>query len=311
METIEFIDRKTGRREREVVYGDGAIKLLYGNSLASRIFAPILLPLTAMSPLFSRFYGWLQGTARSQRKVAPFIEKFDVDATEFLQDPASFTSFNDFFTRKLKKEARPIDSARNSAVIPADGRYLFYPNISQADGFVVKGKKFDVESLLQDASLAELYRDGAMVLARLCPSDYHRYHFPCDGIPQPSRAIDGHLYSVNPIAIKNRVEIFCENKRRYCVYDTELFGKVTIVEVGATCVGAIHETYTPLKQYHKGDEMGYFSFGGSSLVLLFPPNTITFDADLLAASASHTEIRCLMGQGMGVPSSLTSFPPAL
>lgn len=295
MDTIEYIDRKTGQQCREDVYGGGYIKFLYGKSL----FASFLLPFVATSKLFSRFYGYVQGLSWSKRKVIPFIEKFHVDASEFEKKPEEFASFNDFFTRKLKPEARPIDPSPNKAVIPADGRYLFYPDIQKADGFVVKGKKFDLKQLLQDVVLADYYREGSMVLARLCPSDYHRYHFPCAGIPQPSRSIDGPLYSVNPIAIKNRIEIFCENKRRYCVYETKQFGKVTIVEVGATCVGSIHETYTPLKHCAKGDEMGYFSFGGSSLILLFPPHTITFDADLLSASANHTEIRCLMGQSMG------------
>lgn len=299
MDTIEFIDRKSGSRCRETVYGDSYIKLLYGNTWVSRLCAPILLPLVATTSLFSRLYGYFQSLSSSKRKILPFIKKFDVDVKEFQKNPEEFSSFNDFFTRKLQPEARPIDKLHESAIIPADGRYLFYPDIKNCDGFVVKGKKFDLKQFLQNEQLAEEYENGSMVLARLCPSDYHRYHFPCNGIPQPSHLIDGYLYSVNPTAIKNRIEIFCENKRRYCEYYTKLFGKIVIVEVGATCVGTIHETYTPLKLYEKGDEMGYFSFGGSSLVLLFPQNTITFDADLLKASASHTEIRCLMGQSMG------------
>jgi phosphatidylserine decarboxylase len=305
MHAIEYIDRKSGKRCREEVYGDEYLKFLYGNSNASHWVAPLILPLVATTSLFSRLYGFFQGLPVSKRKIAPFIEKFQVDTTEFQEDPSTFSSFNDFFTRKLKPEARPIDPSPDTAVIPADGRYLFYQNLDKADGFVVKGKKFDIKKLLHDNSLAKSYLHGSLVLARLCPSDYHRYHFPCDGIPQPSCSIDGYWYSVNPIAIKNRIEIFCENKRRYCVYDTERFGKVTIVEVGATCVGSIHETYTPLKPAFKGDEMGYFSFGGSSLILLFPKNTIEFDPDLVKASASHTEIRCLMGQSMGKAAKLS------
>ena len=299
MDTIDYIDRKTGERCREKVYKGSYLRFLYGKKGWGRIFSPFLLPLVAVSPLFSRLYGYMQRLSISKRKVKPFIEKFHVDLSEFVEDPATFSSFNDFFIRKLKPEARPIDRAPDTAIIPADGRYLFIPNIERSDGFLVKGKKFDLHKFLQDDFLAQYYRRGSMVLARLCPSDYHRYHFPCDGVPLPSHAIDGNLYSVNPIALKNRINIFCENKRRYCIFDSQHFGKVTIVEVGATCVGSIHETYTPYQPYKKGDEMGYFSFGGSSLVLLFPPESIKFDPDLLKASQTHTEIRCLMGQSMG------------
>lgn len=299
MEPIPYIDRVSGQKCLEEVYKGKHLKFLYGSSFLSRFFSPFLLSLFAKNALFSKFYGYLQNQGRSKHKVLPFIQKFKVDATEFEKKPADFISFNDFFTRKLKKETRPI--ASSGAVIPADGRYLFYQNLEEADGFVVKGKKFDLKELCQDQELANLYAKGSLVLARLCPSDYHRYHFPCDAIPEKSRAIDGALYSVNPIAIKNRIEIFSENKRRLVVLNTKLFGKVTLIEVGATCVGSIHETYTPLKPYHKGDELGYFSFGGSSLILLFPPKSILFDQDLLQASSSHTEIRCLMGQSMGSP----------
>lgn len=297
MDAIEYIDRKTAKRGYEKVYQGKHLKFLYGASLLSRLCAPILLQLIARNSFFSKFYGYLQQLPASKSKVAPFIQEFQVDASEFQKHPSEYMSFNDFFTRKLKPESRPI--AVSSAIIPADGRYLFYQNIKEADGFVVKGKKFDLEELLQDKELATLYKEGSLVLARLCPSDYHRYHFPCDAIPEPSRAIKGDLYSVNPIAIKNRIEIFSENKRRLIVLNTKQFGKVTVLEVGATCVGSIHETYIPLQSYQKGDEMGYFSFGGSSLVLLFPAKTIIFDQDLLEASRSHTEIRCLMGQSMG------------
>ena len=120
---------------------------------------------------------------------------------------------------------RPIDNDEMTAVIPADGRYLFYPEVSKAEGFVVKGKKFDLKSLLQDAHLAKAYEHGSMVIARLCPSDYHRYHFPCACVPGPSRLINGWLYSVNPIAIKTNLEIFTQNKRTVCELNTEKFGK--------------------------------------------------------------------------------------
>jgi phosphatidylserine decarboxylase len=165
---------------------------------------------------------------------------------------------------------------------------------------VVKGKKFDLATLLQDEELAAQYEEGSMVIARLCPMDYHRYHFPCDCYAGKTELINGWLYSVNPVAIKKNIDIFAENKRTLCELDSEKFGKVLFLEIGATCVGAIHQTYTPETQCAKGDEKGYFSFGGSSLILLFPPNSIQFDQDLLDATAAQIEVKCLVGQPMGV-----------
>lgn len=300
MEPIYYIDRISGQTCQEQVYGAAFLRLLYGKSLGSRLFGTPLGHFLAKSPLFSALYGWLQNRKCSAKKIAPFIKMFDVDTSEFLNAPSTFKSFNDFFTRRLKTTARPIAQESTTAIIPADGRYLFYQNIAEADGFVVKGQKFDLETLLQDAELAKKYRQGAMVIARLCPTDYHRYHFPCDCLPSETHFINGWLYSVNPVAIKQNVSIFTENKRTLCTLDSPHFGKVLFLEIGATCVGAIHETYEPGRFQHKGDEKGYFSFGASSLILLFPPDTIRFDQDLLKASAKHIEIKCLMGQSMGV-----------
>lgn len=304
MESIVYIDRKTGKREHELVYGAAFIRLLYGNGIFSRSIGRLLSFFAARLPWLSSFYGTLQSLSLSKRKVLPFIEKFNVDINEFAKPPEAFVSFNDFFTRHLKKEARPIAPGDATAIIPADGRYLFYQNIASADGFAVKGKKFDLKTLLQDKKLADEYGQGSMMIARLCPTDYHRFHFPLDCIPDKSKLLNGTLYSVNPTAIKRNVEIFAENKRVITTLNTLQYGKVLFLEIGAVCVGTVHETYTPGTPYLKGDEKGYFSFGGSSLIAIFPPNTIRFDPDLLKASETHTEIRCLMGQSMGTLSSI-------
>lgn len=299
MEAITYIDRQSGQKLQEQVYGASALRLLYGRTLSSRVFGTPLAFLLARIPFFSAFYGWFQNQSFSQKKVIPFINKFNVDTSEFAQKPETYKSFNDFFTRQLSFTARPIAPQSSTAIIPADGRYLFYQNIHEADGFVVKGQKFHLADLLQNKKLAKEYTHGAMMMARLCPTDYHRFHFPVDCIPGKTEFINGWLYSVNPVAIKRNIEIFTQNKRTLCVLDSIQFGKVLFMEIGATCVGAIHETYTPGKPYAKGDEKGYFSFGASSLIVIFPPNTIRFDKDLLDASKDHIEIKCLMGQPMG------------
>ena len=137
------------------------------------------------------------------------------------------------------------------------------------------------------------------MIARLCPTDYHRFHFSFNCIPDAPRLINGPLYSVNPIALKRNIQILSENKRVITVLNTKNFGSVLSVEVGATYVGSINQTFAPREHYAKGDEKGYFSFGGSTLVLLFEPGRIQFDQDLIDASKRKIEVRGLFGQSLG------------
>ncbi|MGZ3634181.1 MAG: phosphatidylserine decarboxylase [Parachlamydiaceae bacterium] len=299
MDPIVYIDRITQKKEIETVFGASVLRFLYGNSLFSKTIGKALLKLVSKNPAFSKFYGWWQNRYWTKRSIAPFIQKFNIDSTEFALAPEAFTSFNDFFIRHLKKEVRPIAPGSNVAVMPADARYLFYPHIGKADGFIVKGEKFQLADLLGDPKLAQNYEQGAMLIARLCPSDYHRFHFPVDCVPSPTRSINGWLYSVNPVALKKNIEIFSQNKRAITQLATREFGTVLFIEIGATNVGSIVQTYRPYHFYPKGEEKGYFSFGASSLIILFPQDTIEFDSDLIRATEQNFEIKCLLGQSLG------------
>lgn len=287
---IQVINRKTGKIEIEEVFGGKAINWLYGGSKLGCFFAH----LSAKLPFVSASYGRMMKKPGSKSKIAPFIRRFNVDESEFLKE--DFQSFNDFFIRKLKPEARPI--AKSDFVCPADARYRFFQNIRAADGFYVKGQKFDLTSLIGDKELAKRYENGSMMIARLCPFDYHRFHFAHDSVPTAAEWINGYLYSVNPIALKKDISIFTQNKRRLTVCKSDR-GDSLYIEIGATNVGSIVETYTPELPVKKGDEKGYFEFGASSLILLFEPDMIAFDSDLIELSKGEHEIRCLMGQSMG------------
>lgn len=297
--TIAFVDRESGTEVVERVYGESLLALLYGNSLAAKLLGPLLRLSLRRIAFLSAAYGWLQRLPRSRRKIAPFVLKFELNPSEFEKSIDQFTSFDDFFTRKLKAEARPVDRDPRVIVAPADGRYWCSPNVSASDSFVVKGKKFDIGELLQDDSLAKRYTGGTMVMARLCPSDYHRFHFPCDGLAGSPRLINGYLGSVNPESLKRNIRTFVENKRMITEIETETVGKLLYIEVGATCVGTIHQTYQRDSRVHKGEEKGFFSFGGSSLILLFEPERVVLDPDLIQTSARFAELRCLMGQSIG------------
>lgn len=292
---IYYIDRLTGEKKQEQVYGNIALNILYGKNWVSKSLAF----LTANLFFLSKFYGFLQRLPWSKRKIKPFIKKFGLNENEFLVPADQFRCFDDFFTRKLKPGARTIVKQEKIAVIPADGRFLFYSHLSKSDGIIVKGKKFSLSRLIGDSEIAERYKDGSLVLGRLCPVDYHRFHFPFRCLPNIPKLIEGPLYSVNPIAVKQKLSFLIENKRMITELKTDHFGTVFYIEIGATNVGTIHQTFTPFQSYEKGEEKGYFSFGGSSIALLFEPNRIYFDEDLLKGSAEHTETLCKMGQSMG------------
>ena len=199
---IEYFDRSTKQWCQEQVYGESAIRFLYGNSFWSKLIGNPLAQLVARLPFISATYAYFQKQPSSRKKIAPFIEKYGVDPSEFANSVEEFATFNDFFIRKLNSKARPIAPGVDVAIIPADARYLFYQDISLTDGYVVKGQKFSLEELLQNRKLAKEFEGGTMILARLCPSDYHRFHFPCTCIPGETRLINGLLYSVNPWALK-------------------------------------------------------------------------------------------------------------
>lgn len=294
---IEYIDRQSGKLESERIYGRWALSLLYGESLGARIFSFCFLPLLARLPWISKFYGYLQKRPQSAKKIDSFIAAFNIDVSEF--QTRNFHSFNDFFIRKLKSERRPVNPDPRRAILPADGRYLVFPDLSQTAGFYVKKQYFDLASFLRNPVLARRFIDGSMVIARLCPTDYHRFHFSCAGVPDEPQAIDGPLFSVNPIALRKKLSILSENKRMITEMQTEKFGMLLFVEVGATCVGSIHHTYTPGRRVEKGEEKGFFSFGGSCLVLLFEKRRIQFDEDLVENSKKGIETKALFGSSLG------------
>jgi phosphatidylserine decarboxylase len=293
-EPIQFHNRYTGELETENVYGGEWLQRIYGNPLGK-----LALHAFVKRAFFSRWYGRKMDGSASRNKVAWFIEKFNIDVSEFADSPDHYATFNQFFYRKLKPEARPIAAGDDVAVFPADGRHLGFQNIAEMDGVFVKGQTFDIAELLGDADLAANYREGSLILSRLCPVDYHRYHFPVAGKAGAPCLINGPLYSVNPIALKQNIRIFSENKRAICRIESERFGTVLMLEIGATNVGAMEYTFAPDTAVAKGDEKGFFKFGGSSTILLFEKDRIRLDDDLIEHSRERRELYARMGDRMG------------
>lgn len=316
-EPIRYYNRYTKTVEEERVFGESWLRFAYENP-AGRFFVWLL----ARRALFSKWYGWRMnigatrdddlkivqlmrmtlGGGNSARLILPFISKYGVDVDEFAKSPFDYKTFNEFFYRALKPGARPIAPGENVAVFPADGRHLGFPDIQAAAGFYVKGSKFSFAELLGDERDAAKFAGGAMLISRLCPVDYHRFHFPVGGVPGDSRLINGWLYSVSPVALRRRLRYLIENKREVTLIETAEFGTVGMIEVGATNVGTIRQSYVPGRAVRKGDEKGLFAFGGSCVITIFQKGRIRFDDDLVTNSAQHLELYAKMGDRLGVAS---------
>ncbi len=289
---IEFFNRYSNSMETELVYGEAFLKWAYGNPLGK-----IALHSFIKRPAFSRWYGSRMDKPSSQSKIKPFIDDYGLNVDEFADPHDFYTSFNEFFYRKLKADTRPVSS--DIIVFPADGRHLAFPNINEIDGFFVKGQTFDLNQLIGDAKLSSKYAGGSLILSRLCPVDYHRFHFPVSGQASQTKLINGPLFSVSPIALSRNLNYLWQNKRTITQIQTESVGKVLMMEIGATCVGSIQQTYQANQAINKGDEKGYFAFGGSSTIVIFEPGMINFSDDLLTNSSKQIETYAKMGDSMG------------
>jgi len=184
-------------------------------------------------------------------------------------------------------------------VSPADCRLNVFPTVDQATDVWVKGKNFNLKNLLLDDKLVTKFTGGAMVICRLAPQDYHRFHCPVSGVVGAMFPIDGTYYTVNPIAVKEDVDVYTENKRVRLLINSPEFGDVCYVAVGATMVGSINFTAKEKDTLKKGDELGYFAFGGSTVLMFFEKGKITFDQDLVVNSIKPIETLVKMGESLG------------
>ena len=211
-----------------------------------------------------------------------------------------FNSFNDFFVRKLRHSARSIGKG---LVSPADGKVVAFNEVSDWDTFFIKGEAFSLMTFLKNDPLYKSYLDGTILIVRLAPADYHRFHFPASGKISETHKLNGAYYSVSPYAVKENFKIYYDNKREYSILETEDFGNLLICEIGATMVGKIVQSYTPGSMVKKGDEKGYFSFGGSSVLLLLEKGKVKIHRDIIENTKSGYESKVTMGESLGEPYS--------
>ena len=286
---IKYINRGTGKVEIERPPAEGLLKFLYGNTFGKFAFLPL-----AKQKVITKKYGKMMNTPKSVERIQPFVDSLNIDMSESKKRVNEFQSFNDFFYRELKADARKI---ADGMVSPGDGRVLAFDKVSEVNSFYVKGTKFTLKAFLKDDNLLEKHKNSSMVIVRLAPNDYHRYHFPFKGIASEAKQISGSYYSVSPIALQtNFTKVFCKNKKEICTLTTENQGEILVIPVGATMVGSLNSTYNPKAVVEKGQEMGYFAFGGSTVVLLFESNHFKIDEDLLQNTKNNIETFLKMGE---------------
>jgi|GEM_PF-1044901 len=241
-------------------------------------------------------------------KKAEFARALGVDPSEWVVPVGGYQTYNDFFAHSLIKEARPITGTNSADIVsPADSKLTIVENVkNQITLFKVKQDDFTLEKFLGDESLARQFDGGTIMIFRLSPYNYHRFHIAVDGIPAKSVMIkEKGLESVDPIAYKTGIDALIINKRERVVIDTP-YGKMVTVIVGAFGVGTIVNTYKPCEFTTKGAELGYFAFGGSTLVLVFEKGAITFaDQEVLEHSRKGYETAIKMGE------KVASFVPTL
>jgi phosphatidylserine decarboxylase len=283
---IKIYNRKTREYEIENVAGGTLLNALYTSKAGN-----LGLELLVKRKMYSALTGLFCDLRLSKKSIAKFAKNFSIDLEECENKLDDYSSFNEFFSRKLKTTARSFDKPENELLSPGDGRLQAWDHIDYNDIIQVKGMSYSLSDLLLDEKLAKEYQGGAYMILRLCPVDYHRFHFFDSGVCSTTKKIKGEYYSVNPVALRKIPELFCRNKREYSIFKTDNFGEVLYVEVGATSVGSINQTYVPDSRVKRGAEKGYFKFGGSTVLLFFKKDKIMIDTDIINQTSAGFETK--------------------
>ncbi|EPQ53818.1 hypothetical protein GLOTRDRAFT_78900 [Gloeophyllum trabeum ATCC 11539] len=276
-------------------YGREQVKLLEGNKRIDELLRDESIK-----------QGKIYDSPESVKSIPSFISTYNIQLDELLHPDLSFYKcFNEFFYRKLKPDARPVQNADNPDAFcsPADCRLIVFSSVALAQKFWIKGDEFSIPKLLgvaPDSARARLYAGCSMAICRLAPQDYHRFHSPLDGaVTRAPTDIPGQYYTVNPQAVNEPAfDVFTANKRSVAyVAHARARGEVAVVAVGALLVGGIG--WTGGGAVRRGDELGYFAYGGSTVVVLFPKGVIEFDKDLVENSLKPVETLVKVGYSLG------------
>jgi phosphatidylserine decarboxylase len=297
-------DRKTGKliEEKMPTYIRLGIRMLHQNIVTYRTAVDFGYVRNIFQSLTIQ-QGQKYDHPSSINNIPHFIKYHKIPVHEIVDPLTSFKSFNEFFYRRIKlKEYRPVASPEDPfvTVSPADCRLNVFESVSDATKLWIKGINFNLISLLKDDKLAKYFDNGSLVIARLAPQDYHRFHSPVDGIVTMNYHIPGTYYTVNPMAVRQKVDVYTENARTITIIDSPQFGKVAFVSIGAMMVGSIIITAEIGAHVERLSEIGYFAFGGSTIVVLYSKEAqVQFDQDILANSKEQLETLVKVGESIG------------
>ena len=256
-------------------------------------FGRIILKILICKPI-SKIVGAFLNSPMSKPMIKKFVKNNNIDLS--LYENENYSCYNDFFTRKIKLENRVMVDDKNAFISPADSRLLVL-DINDNLKFKIKNGYYSLETLLDDKKLADEFSGGKLLIFRLCVDDYHRYCFIDNGKILNNKYINGKLHTVQPIALE-KDDFFKENSREVTVIETENFGKTAMVEIGAMMVGKIinHNTNGIAK---KGEEKGYFEFGGSTVCVVLKKNEVEFDDEIINNTKNELETRVLFREKIG------------
>ena len=245
-------------------------------------------------PFITALMGAYMDTRLSTKRIEGFVRRNGIDMSEYVE--CGYRCFNDFFTRSIKPGARPVSFDPDVLISPCDG-YMSAYRISSDSVFSIKDSYYNVEDLVGGSEIAQEYLSGTCLVLRLGVENYHRYCYIDDGFKSRNYHIPGRYHPVQPIVVRKH-PVFIQNTREYTVLYTKNFGIVTQIEVGACLVGRIcnhHEA----GGIRRGEEKGYFCFGGSTIVLLFKEGAVNIPQEVFDATSEGKEAIVKYGEAIG------------
>lgn len=285
---MDYIDLQ-GKKVSNITNQDKLLSFLYTNIFGRMLLKPLI------QPQVSKLAGRYLSSAHSKWLISKFIERNEINMD--IYEECDYSSFNDFFTRKIKPDCRPVPEDLDVLISPCDCLATVYP-IQENTTFSIKNTEYTLRSLLRSPRLAKRFRGGYAYVLRLTVEDYHRYLYSVSGKQSKNYHIDGTFHTVNPIA-NDYLPIYKENTREYTVIRSKEFGDVLQMEVGALLVGKIsnHKQSTVVT---RGEEKGFFEYGGSTIVVLTQKSRVTPRSDLLTNSKNGYETKVLQAHPLGI-----------
>lgn len=287
----EYYDRTLRKVCIDNVYAEDFILWSYENTLGKKVMNHIF-----SKKLPNKLYGLYKKSSLSKKQIQKDIDAYQIDLNEF--EDIEYSNYSDFFLRKFKPGIRPFES--DSSLLPAfcEGRYLGHAKTSDETRFPVKGAYLSRAQLL--ARPSNEFEQGPILISRLCPIDYHHYHYPISGKIVEQYRIPGEYHSVNVHAVRNKPDIFLKNERLVTLIDSDHFGKLAMIEVGALCVGEIYLAEMNKKICQRGEYKGHFGFGASTVILIGEKDRWKPSQDIIENSRMNRETLVRLGEPVGI-----------